>query len=893
MAVRWLALGLERRPGLGHPPYRVVAAQMEAAGPEAVWECWVDDGALLPLEREDACRNAGFSPGRRMPWSELLAMWADVLTQQDGVFVWRLGYRWPDWQHWARGWPLQDLEDWAAVAFPGSPGKVIQAQKLLPEGDDAAAVALTSAALTQSVLSRLAALPRSLRQELGYVLGVQGGVQWLFELDAQFAGSEGKPAPSLDSAPPPVTDVLEFFSQDGPLYAMLPGYRPRESQVEMASQVMRALQEDQLLLVEAPTGTGKSLAYLMPAMAMAARHQKRVVVSTYTVGLQEQLWEKDLPLLQRFLPLPVALMKGRSRYLCLLKIAQQRQNLRPLIEPAGRRWAWARLYSYVAQSEHGEVDGLDGRTPELRELVEAVLVDRDACRGSRCPWAGPCFWRKARARAEEAAVVVVNHALLASHLAEGQVLPDFSWLVVDEAHHFAEVAEQAFGFRLELDRFSRRVLDTEDRGFWEALAARQELTPGIRAFRQALQPLAAATVELARHLRAWMSGELGEGRQAWRVTEAVVRRWEADGTAQALQRVRELGEEAAQRGLDLWGAAEGMFGPEVDAEPAWFGLRQRLADLARAVRGLQSWGAVQPGWVDWWEVSTLDGEDLCLNRVPLDVGPELERTLWNQVEAAVLTSATLSQNGDFRFVTERLGLPLARLQTRRLPSPFNLARQARLAVPTDFPPVDSPQYLPALAEFVQQAAGLIGGRTLVLVNAHRVLRQLAELLREPLEHQGIRVLAQGLDGPGPRLVERFRLRSEAVLIGTAGLWEGIDIPGADLSLVIIARLPFRSPADPLEAGHWEALAEAGRSPFWEWALPAAVLRFQQGFGRLVRSHRDRGVVVVLDRRCLPGVTRYGPYFLRAVGSVPWVTAPTANVLDVLQRFLGVEGGGPD
>lgn len=887
--MRWLALGLERRPGLGHPPYRVLAAQIGAAGPEPVWECWIDDGAALPPEREDACRNAGFAPSRRMPWTEFLAIWADVLTQQDGLFVWRLATRWPDWQHWARGWALQDLEAWASIAFPGSPGKAMQAQNLLPEGEDAAVAALTSAALTQAVLNRLASLPRAVRQELGYVLGVQGGLQWLLELEAPPSASDDQPSPAL-AATPPVTDVLEFFGQDGPLQATLPGYRPRESQVEMASRVMQALQEDKLLLVEAPTGTGKSLAYLMPAMAMAARHHKRVVVSTYTVGLQEQLWEKDLPLLQRCLPLPVALLKGRSRYLCLLKIAQQRQHFRPLAEPAGRRWAWARLYSYAAQSDHGEVDGLDGRSPELRELLEAVLVDRDACRGSRCPWAAPCFWRKSRARAEEAAVVVVNHALLASHLAEGQVLPDFAWLVVDEAHHFAEVAEQAFGLRLELDRFSRRVLETEDRGFWEALAARQELTPGIRAFRQALQPLAAATVELARRLAGWANGEAGEGRQAWRVTDAVVGQWEADGTAQALQRVRELGEAAAQRGLDLWGAAEDLFGPDVDAEPAWFGLRQRLADLARGVKGLQSWGAVQPGWVDWWEVSMQDGEDLCLNRVPLNVGPELERTLWSRVEAAVLTSATLSQNGDFRFATERLGLPGERLHTRRLPSPFNLARQARLAVPTDFPPVDSPLYLPAVAEFVQQAAGLIRGRTLVLVNAHRVLRQLAELLREPLAQKGIRVLAQGLDGPGSRLVERFRLRSQAVLIGTAGLWEGIDIPGADLSLVVIARLPFRSPADPVEAGHWEALTEAGRSPFWEWALPAAVLRFQQGFGRLVRSQHDRGMVVVLDRRCLPGVTRYGPYFLRAVGSVPWVTAPTANVLEALQRFLGVEGG---
>ncbi|MCY0880722.1 MAG: DNA polymerase III, partial [Firmicutes bacterium] len=242
----------------------------------------------------------------------------------------------------------------------------------------------------------------------------------------------------------------------------------------------------------------------------------------------------------------------------------------------------------------------------------------------------------------------------------------------------------------------------------------------------------------------------------------------------------------------------------------------------------------------------------------------IRETLWDKVDSAVLTSATLGGSNDFQFIRAQLGIPEDRLKTLKLPTPFHVREQAMVVIPEDAPPVNDGRYIAALADFIEHTAGPLGGRTLVLTTSYRMLQDLAQALRPQLNARGIVTLAQGVDGSGQRLVDRFRQESAAVMLGTQSFWEGVDVPGADLSMVIMARLPFPAPGDPLEEARHEQLQARGISPFYHRTLPQAIIRFQQGFGRLLRSNDDRGVVVVFDRRILPQATRYGRQFLDAL-----------------------------
>jgi len=716
-------------------------------------------------------------------------------------------------------------------------------------------------------------------------LGPGGLEPALLERRLRVPPSTLRPAPS----PVPVSgeEVEAFFAPDGPLARALPGYEPRPQQAEMARRVARALSEGETLLVEAGTGVGKTLAYLLPAVLYALRNGRRVVVSTHTLNLQEQLAQKDLPALvsalgQEAQGLRWAVLKGRNNYLCL------------------RRWARARSAQALAPEEARllaktlvwlQETGTGDRAELTLPLRDAGVWERlSAQTGRECPpERGPCFLRTARDRAESAHLVIVNHALLMADIArEGGLLPAYDCLIVDEAHNLEEEATRQLGFALTLDRWEEPL---------EALAGPRGLTTSaVQAYRtstasearrtataEASAGVEEAVARVRTHLQALFQacGALLQRRReedrALRVDPTLRAQGGWTRAVQAWENAR-LALEDLQAGLRrLLLSLEGLESAGLlDYDALLEDLRGRSADLQDlTARAEEFFTAPRNGYVYWLEMG--ERGTVSLHGAPLEVGPLLRERLFGPRRAVVLTSATLTAGGSFAHIRERLGLEEA--EEVALGSPFDFRRSALLCVLSDMPEPSAPDYTRALAEAVARLVRVAGGHTMVLFTAYASLRNAREALLA-LEKEGFRVLAQGVDGPPAQLAQRFQEDPRAVLLGTSSFWEGVDLAEGVLKVLVLARLPFAVPTDPIVS----ARAERYEDPFTQYSLPQAVLRFRQGFGRLVRRQSDRGVVVVMDRRILSRT--YGPWFVR---SLPPCTAKKVDLRqlpDEVARWLG-------
>jgi ATP-dependent DNA helicase DinG len=618
--------------------------------------------------------------------------------------------------------------------------------------------------------------------------------------------------------------VEEYFGPSGRLAASLPGFESRAGQAALAEAVADALAGGEHLLAEAGTGTGKSLAYLLPALASG----KRVVVATATKALQEQLLTKDVPAAAAALgrEVRVAVLKGRQNYLCR-KALSGVDGLGGLFHTAEDAAAYERLQDWIESTETGDRAELPFEPSPT--LWAELAVGADRCAGRRCPHIGSCFAEAARGRAASAELVIANHALYFADLAVRErtdgtgVLPDHDAVVFDEAHRLEEAAASWFGGRISLARLRQLARDVE------------------RHCREAeKRPPARALAELDR-----TGGQLvaafdpGTGRR--RLTNADWEELDACGSAvaAALERLADGlmgdGEEADALGRRALAAAS-----DVEACLA-------LDDPDRV-----SW--VEPGALAW---------------APVDVSELLREALWNEGPTAVLVSATLEP----RFLRARVGLDEARELI--LASPFDYREQALLYVPARFPEPRSPGYYARLADEVVALCNLSRGRALVLTSSYRALSELVERTATRL---GFPVLAQG-DAPRERLLERFREDVESVLFATVTFWQGVDVPGESLSLLVVDKLPFSAPGDPLVEARCERIARADGDWFADYALPSAVLQLRQGFGRLIRGHGDEGVVAILDPRLR--TRAYGRRFLEALPPAPIVAER-----DAVARFFG-------
>jgi ATP-dependent DNA helicase DinG len=605
----------------------------------------------------------------------------------------------------------------------------------------------------------------------------------------------------------------EHFGPSGRLAATLPGFEARAGQAALADAVAEALEAEENLLAEAGTGTGKSLAYLLPALASG----KRVVVATATKALQEQLLTKDVPAAARALgrEVDVAVLKGRQNYLCRRSIdgVDQLGGLFRTDEDAA---AYERLREWIETTETGDRAELDFEPSTT--LWAELAVGADRCAGRRCPYVGACFAEAARERAGGAELVIANHALYFADLAlrartDGVgILPDHDAVVFDEAHRLEEAAASWFGGRISLARLRQLARDVE------RYCREQSVTPPARA----LAELDRAGAELI------AAFDPGAGRR--RLGEADRDDLEAHGRdlARALTRLMDAlagkGEDAdalARRGLAA------------------------ITDLEACVR------LGDPDRVAWAEAGALVW-------APVDVSEILREMLWAEGPTSVLVSATL----EAQFLRDRLGLDEAR--ELLLPSPFDYREQALVYVPSRFPEPRSPGYYERLADEVVALCQLSRGRALVLTSSYRALDAIVERARPKLSFP---VLVQG-DAPRERLLEQFRDDVDSVLFATATFWQGVDIQGESLSLLVVDKLPFAAPGDPLVEARCERIARAGGDWFSEYALPSAILQLRQGFGRLIRGHADEGVVAILDSRLHS--RSYGRRFLEALPPAPLV-----------------------
>jgi ATP-dependent DNA helicase DinG len=709
--------------------------------------------------------------------------------------------------------------------------------------------------------------------------------------------------------------VDDLLAPGGTLSQRWPRYEERTAQRRLAGDIARVIGTGGVLLAEAPTGVGKSLAYLLPAVLHATGPDSRVVVATCTRSLQDQLFERDLPALLEALDLrvPCARLKGKQNYVCprALTLSTGAPEEEDTLEEL-RRWA--------AADEEGDLDRFPATDPEaMRRLRPRLGADPHACTMITCRKGRECPWVRARRVAAQARVVVVNHALLAlSGDVEG-LLPDFDVLVVDEAHRLEGVLLGQLEIGISRHRVEEvlRLLGAPRRGRRGARAAARAGPAAGREGAGLLARVAGFALPLF-SLRHGGAGSAPEELDALgrRATQA---RADADAFFDAITPEGAGGHSVYGR-RDRYRTAAELLGRDLQPLEAILAHCTQFArSLHLMAEGVDALGAGETGdelvgeleqvagrfaqlgsdlatvaeagerdWVYW---RTSGGRGVELHGSPVTVGDHARRMVLGRARAAVLTSATLSAAGDFEFLAERLGLGEhwgMPYETASYPSPFPLARQMEVFVFDN-----GAGEAEAVSEVVLELARATGRNQLVLFTAHERLRRARARLLDGLAGHG-RLLAQEWDGPASLLAERFRLERGAVLLGVQSLWEGVDFPGDSLEILVVAKLPFSVPDEPLVEARGERLREQGLEPFQHDAVPEAVLRFRQGVGRLIRRSDDRGVLVVCDPR-LTGASYRRP-FLGALPVAPRRLRDARELAAAAAAFLApaaeVDGGGP-
>ncbi len=661
-------------------------------------------------------------------------------------------------------------------------------------------------------------------------------------------------------------------------------FEDRPQQAEMASAVGKAMTNGGHWLIEAGTGVGKSLAYLVPAALHALRNGERVVVSTNTIALQEQLLSKDIPALRAMLKqagviedeseLRASLLKGRANYVCLRRwIASYGANLG---DPDFARLG-AEMLLWLPETETGDRSELNLDNAAYQTWQRFSAQDTD-CLSRPNPYVrdGQCFLQRARKAAESAHILVVNHALLLADIASGgSALPTFDHLIVDEAHNLEDQATNQFGGTV-----SRRLMADALDGLHRRGSANQR-EGGVAALLKSLPEGGAtmagkaleAAVSTARDLTGPCFEALaklvpaGTDDDRLLITRGVRGNSDWDDAETAWVALDKALLETVVRATEagrMVGLTTATDSP--DALQGEFESAARKVDELRALHSRLMTTADDTQIV--WATREREGT-ASLNSAPLDVGPTLREHLFAKRRTVIATSATLSAGGDMTYAARRLGLEEA--ETLQLGSPYDYERSTLLAAFTDIPEPSDPGYYLAISQAVVDLVDASQGRALVLFTSHSALRQVAQRSREALKEAGIALLAQGVDGSPRQLTENLRSNARTVVFGTSSFWEGVDIRGDALSMLIIARLPFAVPSDPV----YRARSEQYDDPFRQFSLPSAILRFKQGFGRLIRDRTDRGVVAVLDSRIFQKL--YGNDFVNSLPPCTRIRASTETV----------------
>ncbi|SDY88313.1 ATP-dependent DNA helicase DinG [Evansella caseinilytica] len=647
-------------------------------------------------------------------------------------------------------------------------------------------------------------------------------------------------------------------------------YENRPGQLEMISFIHEVFNDRSFGLIEAGTGTGKTLAYLVPAAFQAKEHNCPVVISTHTVQLQEQLVKQELPILNSLLPFSFrsAVLKGRNHYLCLRKFSSALHN-QSWNESYDKTLSKAQILVWLTATETGDVEELS-LASHSSHFWNELASDSFSCNSPKCQWFARCFYQRAKRKAKKANLIITNHSLVLSDvMTDHQVIPKYRYAIIDEAHHFEETASEQLGQQLDyhsLLHFINELGSCDGEGLlakWLVTMPELDshlLTEAEDCGRNLKQDWYELFALLHQHAEKNADNYNERGRTVttidfhgddWVIINDAVDRcsFYLQDWIDSIGKLKDaMKEESSEKGMIAF------FVERVQT------VADTFADLLKHP---------VPGRIHWLEVDTKGPRQaVYVQSKPVDVSELLADEFFHGKDSVVLTSATLAVNQQFQYIIQRLGLEDVPVKTKIVDSPFQWENQVRLMVPTDMPMIQKGEnaYIEAAVMHIHRVAMLTKGKMLVLFTSYEMLKRSYQLLKELLADDYM-LIAQGVQtGSRTKLTKNFQQFDKAILLGTSSFWEGVDIPGNDLSVIAIVRLPFSPPNDPLFQAKSNRLKEEGASPFMKLALPQAILRFKQGFGRLIRRSTDKGIVIVLDRRIV--AAKYGKSFLHSLPAVP-------------------------
>lgn len=702
-----------------------------------------------------------------------------------------------------------------------------------------------------------------------------------------------------------------LFGEGGLLQREFPQFEKRSAQLEMMNQVYQAFEGSTHLMVEAGTGTGKSWAYLLPSLYWASQTGQKVVISTNTIQLQEQLFQRDVPLISRIWPdhPRVELMKGRGNYLCLRKFEQSIEGTDSFKEDGESALIKSQMLVWLTETESGDWEELNMSQSGKRFWYQ-VQSDANSCLNRHCPWFSRCFYHRSRQHTQDADVIITNHSLLFTDLrSEHNILPSYQYAVIDEAHHLEESASYHLGKSLnavQLDILLKTFAGNQGSGLlFRLMQAVQEwdgtiysrLSAHVDPIFQQWEKARRAVRELFTVLMEWVRQTSGQSTFA---EKREIRYHPNDWGHSWNEPIRSAAQNAVDELIFLARELEHVYNSLI-VEEIPFTARALVIDWNGAMKNIQYYAEMiyelildhHEDGVYWMETDgNRSRNGIQLYQVPVDVSIMLREEFFEKKESVVLTSATISVNQSFDYPLSRLGLSdlyqQGLVSTGVLPSPFQYKKQTLLCIPTDFPNIkgiSESEYSKYLVGSLGELAETTNGRMLVLFTSYQMLRQVYEPLKERLSSSDIRVLGHGIDSSSRSiLLKHFKNSEKSVLLGTSSFWEGVDIPGKDLSCLVITKLPFSPPNHPVTEARSERLRQMGKNPFLSLSVPQAVIRFKQGFGRLVRSREDKGVVVIFDRRIVEA--RYGGQFLRSLPEPAMIQRPFTEILEEIKNWLG-------
>lgn len=695
----------------------------------------------------------------------------------------------------------------------------------------------------------------------------------------------------------PDINIEYYLGQEGQLSKQLPNYRLRPGQVKMAKVVETALEEKKVCFIEAGTGTGKTIAYLLPTLLWALKTKQQAVISTNTINLQEQIKHQDIPLLHSMLNLDFgfSFLKGRQNYICLKRFLNIISNISTNAPNA--YLFFARVLIWLLDTKNGDKSELNITGPENYYWLR-ICTDAESCTGNSCMWQSNCFISRARQQAENSPVVITNHSLLFSDLvADVKILPSYCALVIDEAHHLEEAANIYLGKKISFMELKHWLLST-GKYFQKASTAFASGDNQLKKLHletyNAIKELLAAINTFVQHFigksTEYFGHRAGIGLIKFRLKQdsEIVQTNHAD-YLNLIFYLKNLKSQIKAVSTECGCQTSSEQRPE-DCKPT--DLRNILNKLDNYLEDLSLvWENAPDNHVCWAEISggTINSEiNFVFYATPIDIGHLLNEKLFNKAKGVIFTSATLSVNHKFDHLIKQWGLeslPPNQLETVIVNSPFNFDKQCFLSIVENLPQynTEEKQYTEAVAQAIFSLTERLGGRTLVLFTSHSMLKAIYSRTKPLFDDAGICLLGHKIDGGRTRLVREFKKGKNNVLFGASSFWEGLDIPGNSLAQVIIVKLPFSPPNDPIMQAKMEIMNQPGFNGFYELSLPRAVIRFKQGFGRLIRSEEDQGLVVVLDGRITS--KKYGKVFLNSLPIKSYLSGDLDIVIKQLSLWV--------